>query len=76
MKEITLQILHEEDEALIISVLEAFRENGKIVVKSNADKSPTEGPFDKNDEEISDLLDRADRERGVPYEELRKRFGL
>jgi hypothetical protein len=76
MKQITLQILQEEDEALIISVLEAFQKNGKIAFKTIANNAPHEEAFDKNDEEISDLLDQADRERGVPYEELRKRFGL
>jgi hypothetical protein len=76
MKNINITILHPEDEALILSVLEAFRSNSKIELEINGEETPVEEEFDKNDEEILDLLDQADREKGVPYGELRKRFGL
>ncbi len=76
MKNITIKILRPDDEALILSVLEAFRKNGKIELEINGEETPAEDEFDKNDEEILDLLDQADREKGVPYGELRKRFGL
>ncbi len=76
MKNITIKIPHPEDEALILSVLEAFRKNRKIELEIHGEEAPFEDEFDKNDEEILDLLDQADREKGVPYDELRKRFGL
>ncbi len=76
MKNITIKIPQSEDESLVISVLEAFRKNGKIEFEINGEESPSEDEFDKNDEEILDLLNQADREKGVPYDELRKRFGL
>lgn len=76
MKNISINILSPDDEALILSILQAFQKNGKIEIEiaGEADTAPPE--FDKNDEEILDLLDQADRQRGVPFEELRKRFGL
>lgn len=76
MKKISIAILAPEDEALILGVLAAFQKSGKIELEIPGDETPGTDSFDKNDEEILDLLDRADREKGVPYEELRKRFGL
>ena len=76
MKNITIKILRPEDEALILSVLEAFQKNGKIELEIPGEEEPNPEEFDKNDEEILDLLNQADREKGVPYEELRKRLGL
>lgn len=76
MKTFTLKILRPEDDALVISVLEAFQKSGKIELTESGTETPDPEALDENDEEILDLLDQADRERGVPYEELRKRFGL
>ncbi|MCB0519760.1 MAG: hypothetical protein H6577_15130 [Lewinellaceae bacterium] len=76
MKSITIQILNPEDETLVLAVLEAFQKSGKITLGTAGEKRPDPDSFDKTDEEILDLLDRADREKGIPYEEHRKRFGL
>ena len=73
---IVIQLLREEDESLILGVLEAFQKSGRISVTVEGRGNDVEETNDKHDEEILDLLDQADRERGVPYEELRKRFGL
>lgn len=76
MKKISIKIISPEDEALILSILQAFQKNGNIEIEIAGDADIVPLEFDKNDEEILDLLDQADRQRGVPFEELRKRFGL
>lgn len=76
MKKFTLKILHPEDEALVMSVLEAFQKCGKIELGKPDSEDAGQEVFDENDEEMLNLLEQADREKGVPYEELRKRFGL
>ena len=76
MKNIQINITDPADESMVTDILEALSRAGKISFVIPGESSNEQEIFDKNDEEILGLLDQADREKGVPYEELRKRFGL
>ena len=76
MKNIQINITDPADESMVTDILEALSRAGKISFVISDESSNEQEIFDKNDEEILGLLDQADREKGVPYEELRKRFGL
>lgn len=60
MKNISIKILNAEDEPLILSILQALQENGKIEIETSDDLDLDE----KTDQEILELLDQAELERG------------
>ena len=76
MTNYSISIPDKSDAVLIFQILEVFRQKKMLEFKEvNLDEAEKGIPV-KTDAEITALLEKADKEDGIPYEEFRMKYQL
>ncbi|TAE23422.1 MAG: hypothetical protein EAZ91_22440 [Cytophagales bacterium] len=74
MRTIEVDILSDQDEELILSVLRAFEQQNRVSLKEKTESHMPGKPFTES--EFDQLVDRAEKSRTYSYEEAKAFLGL